>query len=70
MSSDSRDRALVRSSCSHCGQPVFADQGYHSVTGNHWECEAQSDNAVPPPADLGPSGALTTQHLPPSLEQD
>lgn len=32
-------RVLITAACKHCGKPVFADQGYHSVTERHWDCE-------------------------------
>lgn len=34
-------RPLVTGACSQCRNPVYADQGYHAVSGRHWECEQQ-----------------------------
>lgn len=32
-------RDLVNEACPHCGKPVYADQGYHSVARSHYDCE-------------------------------
>lgn len=32
------ERYLVSEACKTCKQPVYADQGYYSVTGEHYDC--------------------------------
>jgi hypothetical protein len=34
-------RPLISAACPTCGEPVFADQGYYSITGEHWACHAK-----------------------------
>lgn len=38
-------RHLVSKNCKKCGEPVYADQGYYSVTGEHWGCH-ESTNTI------------------------
>lgn len=40
-------RPLVTGSCSLCRNPVYADEGYHAVSGRHWECEMQATATLP-----------------------
>lgn len=40
-------RPLVTGSCSQCRNPVYADEGYHAVSGRHWECEMQAAAKLP-----------------------
>ena len=35
------ERYLVSEKCPHCGKPVYADEGYHSVSGAHYKCDAE-----------------------------
>jgi hypothetical protein len=40
-------RPLVTGSCSQCGNPVYPDEGYHAVSGRHWDCELQVAATLP-----------------------
>jgi hypothetical protein len=33
-----RERELVTENCRTCKKPVYADEGYYSVTGEHYDC--------------------------------
>ncbi len=35
-------RFLITESCPHCRKPVYADEGYYSTTGAHWDCHSKS----------------------------
>lgn len=32
------ERYLCKEKCDHCGKPVYADEGYHGVSQNHYDC--------------------------------
>jgi hypothetical protein len=32
-------RDLINEACPHCGKPVYADEGYHTVALSHYKCE-------------------------------
>lgn len=36
------NRALVTEACPLCGKPVYADEGYYSIDGSHWECHSKT----------------------------
>ena len=42
MSIGTLPRFLITESCPHCGKPVYADKGYYSTTGAHWDCHSKS----------------------------
>lgn len=33
------ERYLCKDACDRCGNPVYADEGYHGITQNHYHCE-------------------------------
>lgn len=35
-------RHLINEACPHCGKPVYADEGYHTVALSHSRCEDQT----------------------------
>ncbi|MHB0927753.1 MAG: hypothetical protein ACYC3W_02360 [Candidatus Nanopelagicales bacterium] len=39
------ERHLVTASCKLCGRPVYADEGYHAVSQNHYDCEHRERQA-------------------------
>jgi hypothetical protein len=32
------ERYLCKEKCDHCGKPVYADEGYHGISQNHYSC--------------------------------
>lgn len=34
----SSERHLCKEACEHCGKPVYADEGYHGVSMDHYSC--------------------------------
>jgi hypothetical protein len=36
------ERYLCKEACSNCGKPVYADEGYHGISKDHYSCH--SDN--------------------------
>lgn len=42
MSMGTLPRFLITESCPHCGKPVYADEGYYSTTGAHWDCHSKA----------------------------
>lgn len=40
---DQHQAHLVKANCDHCGQAVYAHEGYYSNTGNHSRCESTTD---------------------------
>src|SRR5450830_878629 len=46
-----RDRELVTESCKTCKKPVYADEGYYSVTGEHYDCHQRGQKEFKRAAD-------------------
>lgn len=42
MTATTLPRFLITESCPHCGKSVYADEGYYSTTGAHWDCHSKS----------------------------
>lgn len=44
------ERSLIAEACPVCSKPVYADEGYYSIDGSHWDCHtkgrAQLDAAI------------------------
>jgi hypothetical protein len=36
------ERYLCKDACEYCGKPVYADEGYHGVSLNHYNCQGNS----------------------------
>jgi hypothetical protein len=36
------ERYLCKEACSNCGKPVYADEGYHGVSKDHYSCHADN----------------------------
>lgn len=36
----SAERYLCKEACSKCGKPVYADEGYHGISKDHYSCHA------------------------------
>lgn len=37
---------VVKNRCALCGKPVYSEQGYHTITQNHFDCEKKLDEQV------------------------
>lgn len=46
-----RERYLVSESCKTCKKPVYADEGYHSVSGEHYDCHQRDRDEFTKVAD-------------------